>query len=66
MNDGTITIERVVRDAIIGYQFDFQIAPDEETERDLKSRAECGNKWLIANGYAPEEVCFEKGEISNL
>jgi hypothetical protein len=59
-------IERLVRDAIIGYQEMYANAPNDDVERELIERAKLGNAWLVANGYNPEPTCFSKEEIPYL
>ena len=54
MNAETITIERVVRDAIIGYSLDVLVAPSEEAKCDIVNRARFANRWLVSHGYEPE------------
>lgn len=56
-------IERLVRDAIVGYVFAYPKAPNDDCERELKKRAEIGNQWLMCHGFEPESVIFDKEEV---
>ena len=51
---GDKEIERIVRDAIISYEKLYQIAPNDDCERELKERAAIGNKWLKDHGFEEE------------
>lgn len=55
-------IERIVRDAIIGYQDMFPRAPNDDTERELMERTTTANNWLVAHGFEPEKVVWSKEE----
>lgn len=57
-------IERIVRDAIIGYVDMFPSVPNEEAEAELKQRAETANAWLVSHGFKPEEVTWSKEEVN--
>ncbi len=56
------SIERLVRDAIIDYQEMYPHAPNDEAEHDLIDRAQRGNDWLVAHGYEPEPLIWDKEE----
>jgi len=60
---GDKEIERLVRDAIVGYMFSYPKAPNDDCERELKERAEIGNQWLKERGLEPENVVFDKEEV---
>ena len=60
------TIERIVRDAILGYGEMFRAAPNDESEAELKARAEAANIWLARHGFAREEIAWTKEEASEL
>lgn len=60
------SIERIVRDAILGYGEMFRIAPNDESEAELKERAETANVWLKSHGFAREEITWTKEEASEL
>ena len=53
-------IERVVRDAIVGYQEAYASAPNDDCERELKERAELANQWLTTHGLTPETINWSK------
>ena len=53
-------IERIVSDAIIGYQEMFAHAPNDDTERELKERAAVANEWLVSHGFPPEKTIWDK------
>lgn len=55
-------IERIVRDAIIGYQDLYANAPNDDTERELKERATVANEWLVSHGFEPEKTFWGKEE----
>lgn len=57
-------IERIVRDAIIGYVDMFPSAPNNEAEAELKERAEAANSWLVSHGFKPEDLTWSKEEVS--
>ena len=58
---GEIDIERVVRDAIIGYENTFCKVCGNTNDGawldDLADRRIFANDWLVKHGYAPEPVC---------
>ena len=56
------SIERIVRDAILGYGEMFRIAPNDESEAELKARAETANAWLERHGFTREEITWTKEE----
>lgn len=56
------SIERIVRDAILGYGEMFRIAPNDESEAELKARAETANTWLERHGFTREEITWTKEE----
>ena len=56
------SIERIVRDAILGYGEMFRIAPNDESEAELKARAETSNIWLERHGFTREEITWTKEE----
>ena len=56
------SIERIVRDAILGYGEMFRIAPNDESEAELKARAETANIWLERHGFTREEITWTKEE----
>ena len=60
---GDKEIERLVRDAIVGYMLAYPKAPNDDCERELKERAEIGNQWLKERGLDPEDVVFDKEEV---
>ncbi len=60
----SVSIERIVRDAIIGYEEMFQTAPNDNAEAELKQRAATANVWLVSHGFKPEEVKWSKEEVS--
>lgn len=60
---GDKEIERLVRDAIVGYVLAYPKAPNDDCERELKERAAIGNKWLAERGLEPESVIFDKEEV---
>ena len=60
---GDNEIERLVRDAIVGYMLAYPKAPNDDCERELKERAEIGNQWLKERGLEPEDVVFDKEEV---
>lgn len=60
------SIERIVRDAMLGYGEMFRIAPNDESEAELKTRAETANTWLERHGFAREEIRWTKEEASEL
>lgn len=60
------SIERIVRDAILGYGEMFRIAPNDESEAELKARAETANTWLERHGFAREKITWIKEEASEL
>ena len=52
-----MSIERVVRDAILGcYARDLVEAPDEEFRTEIWRKVRWANNWLVANGYAPQDL----------
>lgn len=53
-------IERIVRDAIIGYQDLYANAQNDDTERELKERAAVANEWLVSHGFPPEKTIWDK------
>lgn len=57
----TIDIERVVRDAIIGYENTYCEVYDKTDDKrwleDLIARIKFANRWLEENGYKPEPMC---------
>jgi hypothetical protein len=55
-------IERIVRDAIIGYQDLYASAPNDDTERELKERATVANEWLVSHGFEAEKTIWDKEE----
>lgn len=55
-------IERLVRDAIVGYQEAYASAPNDDCEREMKERAKIGNDWLAEHGFEPEAVNWSKEE----
>lgn len=57
-------IERIVRDAIISYLEWFHSAPNDDSEAELKQRAETVNAWLVSHGFKPEVVTWSKEEVS--
>lgn len=57
------SIERLIRDAIIGYEESYPKAPNDDCERELKERAAIGNKWLNDHGFEEEKVVFDKEEV---
>lgn len=59
-------LERLVRDAIISYQEMYPRAPNDECERELKERAEAGNRWLEAHGLKPEVLNWSREEAPQL
>ena len=60
------SIERIVRDAILGYGEMFSTAPNDESEAELKARAETANIWLERHGFTREEITWTKEEASEL
>jgi hypothetical protein len=60
------SIERIVRDAILGYGEMFRTAPNDESEAELKARAETANIWLERHGFTREEITWTKEEASEL
>lgn len=56
-------IERIVRDAIVGYVESYPRAPNDDTERELRERAEKANAWLEAHGFAKEPLDWSKEEL---
>ncbi len=63
MREDERMIERIVRDAIIGYEEAYPMAPNDDCERELKERAAIGNKWLKDHGFEEEKVVFDKEEV---
>ena len=59
-------VERLIRDAIIGYSEQYVNAPNDDVERELKERAARGNAWLAAHGFEEEKVIWSKEETSCL
>lgn len=59
-------LERLVRDAIISYQEMYPRAPNDDCERELKERAEAGNRWLEAHGLNPEVLNWSREEAPQL
>ena len=59
-------LERLVRDAIISYQEMYPRAPNDDCERELKERAEAGNRWLEAHGLKPEVLNWSREEAPQL
>ena len=59
---GAVKIERVVRDAIIGYEEMYPRAPNDQAERELKERANTANAWLVSHGLDPQELYWTKEE----
>lgn len=51
-------IERLIRDAIVSYRMSYDGAPNEECKRELRERAEKGNRWLARHGFAEESFEF--------
>ena len=60
--NGEKSIERVVRDAIVGYMEDYPNAPNDECERELVDRAKFANEWLEAHGLEKEDLKWSKEE----
>lgn len=61
-----MSIERIVRDAILSYGEMFRIAPNDESEAELKAMAEMANAWLERHGFTREEITWTKEEASEL
>ena len=57
-------MERIIRDAIIGYVEDYSLAPNDDVERELKERATVANEWLKQHGFAEEPTNWSKEETS--
>lgn len=56
-------IERIVRDAICGYNEMFPEAPNSDAEEELRQRARVAQEWLADNGFKEEPFYyFEKKE----
>lgn len=56
-------IERIVRDAICGYNEMFPEAPNSDAEEELRQRARVAQEWLADNGFIEEPFYyFEKKE----
>lgn len=60
IKDGSKSIERAVRDAIIGYEDDFVTAPNDECEREIIERAKIANRWLDDHGFEKEDLKWSK------
>ena len=60
VKDEAQPLERIVRDAIIGYQEEFPHAPNDDCERELKERAAIANAWLVAHGFEEEPTIWSK------
>ena len=60
--NGEKSIERVVRDAIVGYMEDYPNAPNDECERELVDRAKFANEWLEAHGLEKDDLKWSKEE----
>ena len=58
------SIERIVRDAIIYYEELYPRYPNDDCARELKKRAEIGNKWLNDHGFVEEKVVFDDEELT--
>ncbi len=58
-----IRIERSVRDAIIGYEEAYPMAPNDDCELEVKERAMNANRWLKDHGFEEEKVVFDKEEV---
>lgn len=56
------SIERVVRDAIVGYMEDYPNAPNDDCEMELVDRAEFANEWLESHGLEKEDLKWSKEE----
>lgn len=59
-----VTIERVVRDAIVGYQELYRTAPNDEASAECVERATVANAWLESKGYAPEPLEWSREEVA--
>lgn len=55
-------MERIVRDAIVGYLDMYPRVPNDEAGQELKERAEKANGWLRSHGFEPEPLTWSKEE----
>ena len=51
-------IERIVRDAIVGYNEMFPEAPNSDAEEELRQRARVAQEWLADNGFIEEPFYY--------
>lgn len=52
--------QRIIRDAIVGYQEAFPYAPNSDAEGELMGRADAANNWLRDHGFEQEKLNWNK------
>lgn len=57
-----VGLKRIVEDAVWSYNQLYYVAPNDDTERELKQRAKAANEWLVSVGGAPVKVVMRKGK----